>query len=233
MRRHRLRLPAGNGTRFVVKSNKALSGATAASQLIAVQSGYAARGITLGQAALCGARDFAEWVHYPAHDCTDPDTGCEFYYHAHDRGEMLAEEHGHFHVFQRHTGKPDRFFHVIGISLDFRGLPINLFTTNAWVTGESMAPAPKVAKAARQFCVRARGRMAPIARWLTALLAIYAAEIAELAHQRDHKLNRLGHSGRTRKDILQDRRVRVLSQRRIHLLAHLNSYCSPQGELAS
>jgi hypothetical protein len=214
-----------------VIANNELSQDAAASQLIAVQSGYAARGMTLGQAALCGARDFVEWAHYPAHDCADSVTGFEFYYHAHNRDEMLPEEHGHFHVFERNASKPDRFFHVIGISLDFRGLPINLFTTNAWVTGETMVSAPKVAKAARQFSVTTRGRMAPIARWVTALIRLYALEIAELAHQRDQKLARLAHSGRSKKEILQDRRVRVLSQRRIHLLRQLNPHCPLQGDL--
>ena len=213
-------------------ARNALSPDAAASQLIAVQSGYAARGITLGQAALCGARDFVEWVHYPAHDCADSSSGFEFYYHAHSRDEMLPEEHGHFHVFERDASEPDRFFHVIGISLDFRGLPINLFTTNAWVTGETMAPAPKVAMAARHFSVSTRGRIAPIARWVTALIRLYAMEIAELAHQRDQELARLARSGLSKKEILQDRRVRVLSQRRIHLLDQLNPHCPPQGDLA-
>ena len=205
---------------------------TAARQLMAVQAGYASRGIPLCQAALCGAGDFVEWAHYPANDCTDPASGFEFYYHAHTRDEMSANEHGHFHVFRRDANKADKFFHLIGISLDARGLPIKLFTTNAWVTGEAMAPGATVAKAAQQFGVKAHGRAAPIARWLTALIQLYATDIAELARERDEKLDRLTNVGQSKKVLQQDRRVRVLSQRRINVLNKLNQHCPPDREVA-
>lgn len=199
---------------------------------MAVQAGYARKGIALCQAALYGAQDFIEWTHYPANDCTDADSGFEFYYHAHSRDEMSADEHGHFHVFRRDPHRADKFFHVIGVSLDARGLPIRLFTTNAWVTGEAMAPAAKVAKAAQQFCVRANGRAAPVARWLTALVQLYATDIAELARERDEKLNRLASAGQPKKVLQQNRRVRVLSQRRVNVLKKLNQHCPPDREVA-
>lgn len=204
----------------------------AARQIMAVQASYADRGIPLCQAALCGARNFVEWVHYPANDCTDARSGFEFYYHAHARDEMSADEHGHFHVFRRDASKAGKFFHVIGISLDAKGFPIKLFTTNTWVTGESMATAAGVAKAAQQYAVQARGRVAPIARWLTSLVQLYASEIAELARKRDEKLSRLANAGQPKKKILQDRRVRVLSQRRVNLLSKLNQYCPPVREVS-
>ena len=206
--------------------------AAAARQFMAVQAGYAGKGMALSQAALCGARDFVEWAHYPANDCTDADSGFEFYYHAHTRDEMSADEHGHFHVFRRDPRRADKFFHVIGVSLDARGLPIKLFTTNTWVTGETMAPATQVAKAAQQFGVKAHGRAAPIARWLTALMQLYATEIAELARERDEKLERLASASQSRKVLQQDRRVRVLSQRRVNMLKKLNQHCPTLKEVA-
>ena len=206
--------------------------AAAARQLVAVQAGYASKGIALCQAALCGARDFVEWAHYPANDCTDAGSGFEFYYHAHARDEMSADEHGHFHVFRRDPLRTDKFFHVIGVSLDVRGLPIKLFTTNAWVTGETMAPAARVTKAARQFGIKAHGRAAPIVRWLTALMQLYSTEIAELTRERDEKVDRLASTGRSKTILLQDRRVRVLSQRRVNVLKKLNQHCPPVKEVA-
>ena len=171
-------------TRLPAKPRSDQAMTAAARQLMAVQASYASSGTPLCQAALCGARDFVEWAHYPANDCTDAHSGFEFYYHAHTRDEMSADEHGHFHVFRRDANKAGKFFHVIGISLDAKGLPIKLFTTNTWVTGESMVTADRVANAAQQFGVQAHGRVAPIARWLTALMQLYAAEIAELARLR-------------------------------------------------
>ena len=203
----------------------------AARELMAVQAGYASKGIALCQAALCGAGKFVEWAHYPADDCSDPDSGFEFYYHAHTRDEMSADEHGHFHVFRRDPRKARAFFHVIGVSLNARGMPVKLFTTNTWVTGETMAPASRVANAARQFRVKAHGRVAPIARWLTALIQRHAAEIADLARERDEKLDRLASAGRTRNVLQQDRRVRVLSQRRVNVLKKLNLHCPSDSEV--
>ena len=219
-------------TRLPAKTRNDQAMAAAARQLMAVQASYASSGTPLCQAALCGARDFVEWAHYPANDCTDADSGFEFYYHAHTRDEMSAGEHGHFHVFRRDAGKADKFFHVIGISLDAKGLPIKLFTTNAWVTGEAMVPAATVAKAAQQFSVKAHGRAAPIARWVTALMQLYGMEIAELARQRDAKLDRLTSAGQSKKILQQDRRVRILSQRRVNVLNKLNQHCPPDREVA-
>ncbi len=219
-------------TRLPAKPRSDQAMTAAARQLMAVQASYASSGTPLCQAALCGARDFVEWAHYPANDCTDAHSGFEFYYHAHTRDEMSAGEHGHFHVFRRDANKADKFFHVIGISLDAKGLPIKLFTTNAWVTGEAMVPAATVAKAAQQFSVKAHGRAAPIARWVTALMQLYGMEIAELARQRDEKLDQLTSAGQSKKILQQDRRVRVLSQRRINVLKKLNQHCSPDREVA-
>ena len=95
-----------------------------------------------------------------------------------------------------------------------------------------MATAAGVAKAAQQYAVQARGRVAPIARWLTSLVQLYASEIAELARKRDEKLSRLANAGQPKKKILQDRRVRVLSQRRVNLLSKLNQYCPPVREVS-
>ena len=219
-------------TRLPAKPRNEQAMAVAARQIMAVQASYARSGIPLCQAALCGARDFVEWAHYPANDCTDAHSGFEFYYHAHTRDEMSADEHGHFHVFRRDANKAGKFFHVIGISLDAKGLPIKLFTTNTWVTGESMVTADRVANAAQQFGVQAHGRVAPIARWLTALMQLYAAEIAELARLRDQKLDQLASAGQSKKFLKQDRRVRVLSQRRVNLLSKLNQHCPPTKEVA-
>ncbi len=93
---------------------------------------------------------FYEFDHCPPGDIYDPEAHSQFYYHAHRSGE-----HGHFHTFMREAGMPegvhpveqsefdylkerdDRLSHLVAISMDRRGVPIALFTTNRWVTAEN------------------------------------------------------------------------------------------------
>ena len=62
----------------------------AAQELVSVQSRYAKRGITVSHAALCGAKKFIEWQHYPSNDLIDSESGYEVYYHAHSASESMA-----------------------------------------------------------------------------------------------------------------------------------------------
>ena len=95
---------------------------------------------------------FYEFDHYPEGDVYDEETHAQYYYHAH-RG--VAGEHGHFHTFVRAKGMPDKLIpvaydgdvewpqgddvlsHLVAVSMDRYGLPLGLFTTNRWVTGEN------------------------------------------------------------------------------------------------
>jgi len=61
---------------------------SAAQDLAGVQAAYANRGISLSELALCGAKEFVEWQHYPNNDLVDAISGYEFYYHSHSSDEM-------------------------------------------------------------------------------------------------------------------------------------------------
>ena len=87
---------------------------------------------------------FESWTHYPPGDARDSKSGIQIYYHAHRAGH----EHGHFHIFLKAGDtatqlnlvsaadedpaplESDDLFHVIAITMDATGLPIDLFTTN-------------------------------------------------------------------------------------------------------
>jgi len=102
---------------------------------------------------------FTEFEHYPSGDVHDKDTHSQYFYHAH-RG--LSGENGHFHTFLRAKGMPDHvspepydgdaevpegddaLSHIIAISMDPRGYPIGLFSTNRWVTGETFYTAGRI-----------------------------------------------------------------------------------------
>ena len=193
----------------------------AAQELANIQMRYAESGRTLNEAALCGAKDFIEWQHYPINDLVDEVSGYEFYYHAHSADEMPHGEHGHFHVIRRDT---DGFHHLIGIALNQRGLPIRLFTTTQWVTGEEMADSAMVIKSIRGFEMVKKGRMALVSRWVSALIKLFSAEIERLILERDQKIAQLVAEMGNRELVMNSRKHHVLTECKIYLIQHLSDH---------
>jgi hypothetical protein len=191
----------------------------AAQELANIQMRYAETGRTLNEAALCGAKDFVEWQHYPSNDLVDEHSGYEFYYHAHSADEMPNGEHGHFHVIKRDA---NIFHHLIGISLDQMGLPVRLFTTNQWVTGEEMANSDIVIKLTKEFQVTTKGRMAPVSNWIGALIQLFAVEIDGLLLERDQKIARLVAEQGNREQVLSSKKHHVLTECKIDLMGRLS-----------
>lgn len=187
-----------------------------ARDIVAVMSALASRQSSLCFAALAGARHFEQQRHYPADDAVDAVHGTEFYYHAHAQGLKAFAEHGHFHVFVR--SRPGKnFHHLVGISLDDYGMPVRFFLTNQWVTGENWADGQKLEPMIRSFACKVRGRLAPVARWLTAMVHLYQPQILRLHQQRDQwfagRLRAVG----DRDEVLQSRRHQIVAQCRIQL----------------
>lgn len=193
----------------------------AAQELASIQMRYAEMGRTLNQAALCGAKDFIEWRHYPNNDMVDERSGYEFYYHAHSADEMPNGEHGHFHVIKRYAKS---FHHLIGIALDQKGLPTRLFTTNQWVTGEELADSKLVIKSIKGFDMDIKGRMAPVGKWIGALFQLFIGEIEALVLERDQKIAQLVTEMGKRELILNSKRHHVLSECKIELMSRLSGY---------
>lgn len=182
----------------------------AAATAVEIPLWYAQRGSSLAEAALGGSQRFIEMAHYPKRDVSDPLTGTKFYYHAHRHG---TGEHGHFHLFRFLPGTP-KYHHLAALSLDHKGQPLQWFTTNQWVTGEHWRPAVQLAKQLAQgFEVHTRGRMAPVARWLGAMVQLFAADLTELVHARDRRLAELSgtHPETSRQRLRQDHRFDILS----------------------
>jgi len=193
----------------------------AAQELANIQMKYAESGRTLNEAALCGAKDFVEWQHYPINDLVDEVSGYEFYYHAHSADEMLYGEHGHFHVIKRDAKS---FHHLIGIALNQNGLPTRLFTTNQWVTGEEMADSKIVVKSLQGFEVVKRGRMALVSRWLSALIKLFSAEIEGLILERDQKIAHLVVEMGNRELVMNSRKHHALTECKIDLMGRLSDH---------
>jgi hypothetical protein len=181
-----------------------------------VQLRYAQRGDSLAQAALAGAPSFVEMRHYPKGDVSDAETGHRFYYHAHRRDEP---EHGHFHLFAFDRAQPHGFAHLAALSLDRTGQATRWFTTNQWVTGGQWMAAEDVLTTLERFSVRTQGRLAPVARWLTAMVQLFQPQLRSLLHDRDAALKRFidAHVAHDRSAVLADRAIDVLSETPAHL----------------
>ena len=191
----------------------------AAQALANIQMRYAETGRTLNEAALCGAKDFVEWQHYPSNDLVDEHSGYEFYYHAHSMVEMPNGEHGHFHVIKRDV---QSFHHLIGISLDQKGLPVRIFTTNQWVTGEEMVDSDIAIKFIKEFELTTKGRMAPVSKWISAFIQLFAAEIEGLLLERDKKIARLVAEQGSRELVLSSKKHHVLTECKVNLMGRLS-----------
>lgn len=145
---------------------------------------------------------FYEWDHYPAGDVYDTETHSQFYYHAHPQ-ELRSHEHGHFHTFMRPLGMPkgirpamvadfkmpddenDALSHLIGISMDKYGVPIRMFTTNRWVTGEIWYEADDVRAMLDYFVIDHAQPSWPVNRWVSGMVRLFRPQIASLIDARD------------------------------------------------
>ena len=174
---------------------------------------------------LKGQGTFYEYNHYPKGDVYDQEAHAQYYYHAHRKD---CGEHGHFHTFLRAKGMPagvrpvpqegavawpsgeNAVAHLIAISMDKRGHPTHLFTTNRWVTGETWYPAGDVLRMLDRFVIDHAYPSWPTNRWLTAMLVLFRPQIERLVLARDATIaGWLGqHPGR---EVFEDRELEITS----------------------
>ena len=170
---------------------------------------------------------FYQFDHCPPGDVHDRDSHAQYYYHAHRDGE-----HGHFHTFMRENGMPkgirplaqsvtktmkerqDRLSHLIAISMDRKGIPVSLFTTNRWVTGENWYAAEDVIAMLEHFEIDQARPSWPTNRWIGAMLSLFRPEIVNLLHERDAAVV-AWRAQHPEEDVFEDRRLEITSQRAI------------------
>lgn len=168
---------------------------------------------------------FYEDAHYPKGDVYDKESHAQYYYHAH-RAE--SGEHGHFHTFVRAKGMPrdlkpvpyngdgprptgkDAISHIVAVSMDRPGMPIGLFTTNRWVTGESLYSAEDVVKLIDKFSIEQSYPCLATNRTLTSLIKLFKPQIVALLKVRDEVLQRWAEDHPDR-DVYEDRELEITS----------------------
>jgi hypothetical protein len=190
---------------------------------------------------------FYEYDHCPPGDIYDRETHAQYYYHAHRDGE-----HGHFHTFLREKGMPegvrpvaqsltktmeereDKLSHIVAISMDRMGVPIALFTTNRWVTGETWYAAADIIAMLDRFEIDHARPSWPTNRWIGAMLRLFRPQIAALLRERDAAVAawREEHPD---EDAFEDRRLEITSQRDISVdgqIAAVEAALARRGEKA-
>lgn len=178
---------------------------------------------------------FYQYDHCPPGDIYDPESHAQYYYHAHRGGE-----HGHFHTFLREKGMPegvapvaqseadyfkkrdDKLSHLVAISMDRRGQPIALFTTNRWVTTENWYGAAEVSRMLPHFRIDLARPSWPTNRWVTAMIRLFRPQIERLLSQRDAVMAAWQES-HPEADVFEDRGLDLPSQIEISLDAQIRA----------
>jgi hypothetical protein len=112
-----------------------------------------------------------------------------------------------------HRSRRDRgvFSHIIGISVDAAGRPIQLFTTNRWVTGETWYRAEDVVRMLDRFALVDGSPTQLVDRWLVAVLRVMRPRIAELIDLRDKAIMDWRRRRSRQVHVFDDRRLEVVS----------------------
>lgn len=189
----------------------------AADEALACQRTLERAGLTLVDEILEEEGALEASRHYPEEDVYDKKSGSQYYYHAH-----RSEEHGHFHLFHRppRDNRPGRVrtpSHLMAISLDRQGVPIELFTTNRWVTGERWRRAGKLLELAKDFRVEHAEHSLMVNRWITAMAVCCRPQMETLLLHRDRTIRKRG--GWRRKSILENRDLEVIGRLSLNLPA--------------
>jgi hypothetical protein len=141
------------------------------------------------------------WQHYPDKDARSASTKARWYYHVHAAGSRDADEHGHFHLFLHRTQMAEdaevkvmppqgedakaHVTHIIGLSIANTGIPRSWFATNRFVTNEFLYSAEDMIEHLDLYNVDDTKEDALVNRFVTAMVALYRDEIAQLLRERD------------------------------------------------
>lgn len=198
-------------------------------QALAAVASLEKGGLNLVGECLKGQGEFYELSHYPQDDVFDTDSKSQYYFHTH-RG--LNGEYGHFHTFLRAAGMPasvqpvknvgkepwpsgeNALSHLVCISMDQNGLPIGLFTTNRWVTGETWYRAEDVASMIDLFQVDHAFPNLAVNQWITAMFRLFKSEIVELLQSRDEVIG-AWQAKHPERDVFEDRELEIASYKAI------------------
>lgn len=112
-------------------------------------------------------------------------------------------------------GIRDEVSHLIAISIDHRGDPVRLFTTNRWVTGETWYRADDVIQMLDRFAIAEPAPSEIVNRWVGAMIQLFRPQIGALLRARDAAV--MEWRRRRRTQVLEDPRLEITSSLEIAL----------------
>jgi len=113
----------------------------------------------------------------------------------------------------------DEVSHLVAIATDARGEPIQLFTTNRWVTGETWYRSQDVIQMLDRFVIAEAEPSQLLNRWIGAIVRLFRPQITALLVARDEKV--MAWRRRRRTHVFEDPRLEVTSSLDISLDAQL------------
>ena len=110
----------------------------------------------------------------------------------------------------------DALSHIVAISMDSAGLPIKLFTTSRWVTGEVWYTAPDVHRLIERFEIDHAQPSWPVNLWITSMVRLFDPQIRALVTARDRvvEAREAEHPGA---NVFEDRELEVTSEMEIDI----------------
>ena len=119
----------------------------------------------------------------------------------------------------RKHGKREEVSHLVAISVDRRGEPIRLSTTNRWVTGETWYRADDVIRMLDRFVITEAQPSETLNRWVVAILRLFRPQIAALLRMRDETV--MAWRRRRRTHVFEDPGLEITSSLDIEMEAQL------------
>jgi len=149
-------------------------------------------------------------THYPNDDSIeDKNTTCQVFFHAH-----RDNEYGHFHTFINNSNGD--LVHLIMISMDEQGRPVELSTLNTWVTGEVYVKAEELKKLFLLYKID--HNLFPdkrIALFIENIFIGYKETIYELFEERDDFIEQ--YISRNNIEPFEDEDIEVISSKKIEV----------------
>jgi hypothetical protein len=116
-------------------------------------------------------------------------------------------------VAQPNQGRDNEHLsHLVAIAMDTNGMPVRLFTTNRWVTGETWYRAEDVSRMLDRFVVDLARPSWPVNRWISAMFRLFRPQMLELLAARDAAIMNWRRRHRGKIHVFEDRRLEVASQ---------------------
>lgn len=183
--------------------------------------------------------NFFQWEHLPPDDVYDTHSHSQYYYHAHAKSEdgsnLHDDEHGHFHTFIRGKGMPETIrplalddydpntelsdinTHIIGIGMNDHGVPMRLFTTNRWVSGETWVTAEDIIQLLQNYDIDDTRPSWAVNLWVTNMVILFTPLIEKLVIERDETIKQWQDKHSEIDNIYEHRALEVTSYRDINL----------------